>query len=138
MTGLTEPQAESMESLWALAASPLELGVNLGDLTTQGLADLSNQAVIAVDQDGIDATRLANTSTEQVFDKTETNGDVIVGLFNTTGEPETISTTASAAFAESGSQFGISGAGADLRRRPGQATPYRTETVRRHRLSRPA
>jgi len=52
--------------------------------------------VIAVDQDGIDASRLVSTSTEQVFAKTEQNGDVVAGLFNTSGAAEVISTTASA------------------------------------------
>ncbi|MGH3158901.1 MAG: NEW3 domain-containing protein [Streptosporangiaceae bacterium] len=38
----------------------------------------------------------ANTSAEQVFAKTEKNGDVIVGLFSTTGSPTVDSVTASA------------------------------------------
>ena len=95
MTGLTQAQSETAMSLWALAASPLEIGVNLGDLTAQGLADLSNAGVISVDQDGIDATRLVNTSTEQIFYKTEKSGDVVVGLFNLSGGPEVLTTTAS-------------------------------------------
>ncbi len=37
-----------------------------------------------------------NTATAQVFAKTEQNGDVVVGLFNTTSAPEVISTTAAA------------------------------------------
>lgn len=96
MTGLTQTEAETMMSLWALASSPLEIGVRLGQLTQQGLADLSNTAVIGVDQDGIDASRVSATPTSQIFAKTEQNGDVVVGLFNTGAEPETVSTTASA------------------------------------------
>jgi hypothetical protein len=96
MTGLTQTESETMMSLWALAASPLEIGVRLGELTKQGLADLSNRSVIAVDQDGIDAHRVAETPTSQIFAKTEQNGDVVVGLFNTSAQAETVSTTASA------------------------------------------
>lgn len=96
MTGLTQSEAEAQMSLWALAASPLEIGVKLDDLTTQGLADLNNQSVIEVDQDGIDATQLTATATTQIFAKTEKSGDVVVGLFNTGSQSEAVSTTASA------------------------------------------
>jgi hypothetical protein len=34
--------------------------------------------VISVDQDAIDASRIANASTYQTFAKTEDNGDVVV------------------------------------------------------------
>jgi alpha-galactosidase len=57
---------------------------------------LLNRGVISVDQDGIDASRLVNSSTEQVFAKTEKNGDVVAGLFNTSGASEVISVAASA------------------------------------------
>ncbi len=36
-----------------------------------------------MDQDGIDASRVVSNANQQVFAKTEKNGDVIVGLFNT-------------------------------------------------------
>ena len=52
--------------------------------------------MLSVDQDAIDASRIANTATEQVFAKTEKNGDVVVGLFNTGSQPQVVSTTASA------------------------------------------
>ena len=70
-------------SLWALAASPLILGTDLTNLDPTDLALLKNRDVLAVDQDAIDASRIANSGTAQVFAKTETNGDVVVGLFNT-------------------------------------------------------
>ena len=94
--GLTVPARETQLSLWALASSPLILGTDLTNLDPTDLSLLENTAVIAVDQDAIDASRIAETSTSQIFAKTEKNEDVIVGLFNTTNEPETISTTASA------------------------------------------
>jgi hypothetical protein len=110
--------SESQLSLWALGSAPLILG---GDLTTAvtnaygtsaGLTRrdfrlLTNRQVIGVDQDAIDASRIAVTGTpgrktpgDQVFAKVERRGDAIVGLFNTTtarnSAPVTISTTAAA------------------------------------------
>jgi hypothetical protein len=55
-----------------------------------------NRAVLSVDQDGLDASTITSTSTAKVIAKTERNGDVAVGLFNTSTQPEVISTTASA------------------------------------------
>jgi len=94
--GLTYDERQTQLSLWSLASSPLILGTDLTSLSRADLGLLLNRSVIAVDQDGIDASRLVNSSTEQVFAKTEKNGDVVAGLFNTSGSPEVISTTASA------------------------------------------
>jgi hypothetical protein len=94
--GITDDEGMTQLSLWSLASSPLLLGVDLTSLDKTELHLLLNRDVIAVDQDGIDASRLVNTGTEQVFAKTEKNGDVVAGLFNTSGSSEVISTTASA------------------------------------------
>jgi alpha-galactosidase len=83
--GITDPQAQSQLSLWAMAASPLILGVDLTSLNSTELGYLKNTSVIAVDQDGIDATRIVSNVNQQVFAKTEQNGDVILGLFNYNG-----------------------------------------------------
>jgi hypothetical protein len=80
--GLSHTQAESMMSLWALGASPLVINADMTSLNPADLKILENRAVIAVDQDSIDATRVEDTSTQQVFTKTLPNGDVIAGLFN--------------------------------------------------------
>jgi Alpha galactosidase A/Alpha galactosidase C-terminal beta sandwich domain/NPCBM-associated, NEW3 domain of alpha-galactosidase/Alpha-galactosidase, CBM13 domain len=92
--GLTLDERMTQLSLWALASSPLILGTDLTNLDPADLALLKNTAVIAVDQDAIDASRIVDAPAEQVFAKTEPNGNVIVGLFNTTTEPEVISTSA--------------------------------------------
>ena len=94
--GLTPDERQTQMSLWSLGASPLILGTDLTNLDPLDLSYLKNRAVISVDQDGIDASRIVNTATEQVFAKTEKNGDVVVGLFNISGAPEVVSTTASA------------------------------------------
>jgi alpha-galactosidase len=83
-------------SLWSLAASPLILGTDLTHLDPADRALLRNRDVLGVDQDGIDAGRIANSGGQQVFAKTEKNGDVIAGLFNTGGSPAVVSTTAAA------------------------------------------
>jgi Alpha galactosidase A/Alpha galactosidase C-terminal beta sandwich domain len=94
--GLTAEERRSQLSLWALASAPLILGVDLTHLDQQGLQYLKNTAVLAVDQDSIAAKRLLSTGDQQVFAKTEANGDAIVGLFNTGENPETVSIQASA------------------------------------------
>ncbi|MFZ1992466.1 MAG: lamin tail domain-containing protein, partial [Solirubrobacteraceae bacterium] len=82
-----------------LAASPLILGSDLRQLNAAqnpvDLALLRNRRVVGIDQDGISAQRVSVTANSQVFSKTEPNGDVIVGLFNTDySQPEVVSTTA--------------------------------------------
>jgi hypothetical protein len=86
--GLTPVERQTHLSLWALGASPLILGVDLTNLDQQDLQKyLKNAAVLAVDQDSIAAKRVVNNGEQQVFAKTERNGEAIVGLFNT-GEKE--------------------------------------------------
>jgi Alpha-galactosidase len=94
--GLTPDERMTQMSLWAMAASPLILGTDLTNLDPTDLGYLKNTDVLAVDQDTIDASRIVNTSTTQVFTKMEPNGDGIVALFNTGGQAATISTTTSA------------------------------------------
>jgi hypothetical protein len=103
--GLTYTERQTQLSLWSLASSPLILGTDLTSLNRSDLGLLLNRSVIAVDQDGIDASRLVDTGTEQVFAKTEKNGDVVAGLFNTSGVAETISTTAAALGLGSGPDY---------------------------------
>jgi hypothetical protein len=103
--GINYDQSVTQLSLWALGSSPLILGADLTHLTKADLKLLLNRSVIAVDEDGIDASRLVNTSTEQVFAKTVQNEDVAVGLFNISGAPETITTTASALGMKSGTGY---------------------------------
>ena len=103
--GLTYEERQTQLSLWSLASSPLINGTDLTNLDKTDLTLLKNRAVIAVDQDSIDASRLVNDATEQIFAKTEKNGDVIAGLFNSSSQPEVISTTASALGMASGSDY---------------------------------
>jgi alpha-galactosidase len=96
--GITDAEAQSQLSLWAMGASPLILGTDLTNLNSTELGYLKNTAVIAVDQDSIDASRIVNNGNQQVFAKTESNGDVILGLFNESGSAsQTVSVSLSAA-----------------------------------------
>jgi Alpha galactosidase A/Alpha galactosidase C-terminal beta sandwich domain/NPCBM-associated, NEW3 domain of alpha-galactosidase len=94
--GLTLDERRAQMSLWALAASPFILGTDLTHLDPTDLTLLKNEDVLAVDQDSIDASRIYNANGQQIFAKTEPNGDAIVGLFNTNATAQTISTSASA------------------------------------------
>jgi hypothetical protein len=111
-SGMSVAAEQSQLSLWALGSAPFILGVNLtsavtnafgstGGLTTSGLQMLENRNVIEVDQDAIDASRIADATDSQVFAKVEPSGDAIVGLFDTnqssSATPQTLSTTAGAA-----------------------------------------
>ncbi len=103
-SGMTHAAEESQLSLWALAASPLILGADLSanisnaygshhGLDPRDLALLTNRAVIAVDQDAIDAARISFSGPKQVFAKVEENGDGIVGLFDTDTDLRTANVT---------------------------------------------
>jgi len=95
--GLTPAERQTQLSLWALAASPLILGVDLTHLDPTDLKEyLQNTEVLAVDQDAIAAKRVLNQGDQQVFAKKEPGGDVIVGLFNTGSKAEEVSVPASA------------------------------------------
>jgi hypothetical protein len=116
-SGMSLAASESQLSLWSLGSAPLIIGGDLtssvtnaygtsAGLTPTDLKLLTNAQVIKVDQDSIDAGRIALTGTpgdkpgNQVFAKVERGGDAVVGLFNTTTKlssaPVTISTTAAA------------------------------------------
>ncbi len=96
--GLTPVERQTQISLWALAAAPFILGVDLTHLDPTDLQKyLENSAVLAVDQDSIAAKRVLNTGNQQVFAKKEPNGDTIVGLFNTGGKEKEVSVPASTA-----------------------------------------
>ena len=94
--GLTAVERQTQISLWALGASPFILGIDLTHLDPTDLEKyLENSAVLAIDQDSIAAKRVIKSGNQQVFAKTEPNGDTIVGMFNTGGKAEQISVSGS-------------------------------------------
>ena len=101
--GLTAAEEQSQLSLWAMASSPLIMGTDLTNLNSTDLGYLKNTAVIAVDQDAIDARRIVSNVNQQAFAKTESNGDVILGLFNYSGSASQTVTVSLAAAGVHGS-----------------------------------
>jgi hypothetical protein len=100
-SGMTLAASESQLSLWSLGSAPLILGGDLSKSVTNAYGTsagitqrdyrlLTNSKVIEVDQDAIDASRIADVGRpgskpgHQIFAKVEQRGDAIVGLFNTT------------------------------------------------------
>ncbi|MGH1555861.1 glycoside hydrolase family 27 protein [Streptomyces sp. L7] len=90
-------RAQTQLSLWSLASSPLLLGTDLTRLDAADLRLLANRDVIAVDQDTVNASWVSKSATAQVFAKTEPNGGVILGLFNTGSVAQTVSIAADTA-----------------------------------------
>lgn len=105
--GLTPDERRTQMSLWSLAASPLILGTDLTHLDPADLALLKNRDVLAVDQDGIDARRISSDTDSQVFAKTEADGDVVVGLFNTSSAPREVATSAAALGLSTARDYGL-------------------------------
>ena len=101
--GLSTTEGQSQYGLWAMAASPLLLGVDLTQLNSTEVADLKNANIVAVDQDGIDARRIVSNVNQQAYAKTEQNGDVILGLFNYNGSGSQTVTVSLAAAGITGS-----------------------------------
>ncbi|HEY3773298.1 MAG TPA: glycoside hydrolase family 27 protein [Solirubrobacteraceae bacterium] len=94
--GLTYPERQTVLSLWSLASSPIIIGTDLTQLCPQDLNLLENKAVLALDQDGVDASLIQNQAGERVVAKTTPSGAAAVGLFNTGLQSKTLSVTASA------------------------------------------
>jgi alpha-galactosidase len=89
-TRLTPDEQYSHMSLWCLLASPLLLGCDVAQLDEFTLSLLTNDEVLAIDQDplGKQATQISNEGGKVVYAKTLEDGSYAVGLFNRT-ETET-------------------------------------------------
>jgi hypothetical protein len=83
-THFTKDEQRLLMSFWALAPSPLMLGMNLPDNDDATLAFLTNDAVLAIDQDpaGNQAVRVSRGGGMDAWAKDLANGDKAVGLFN--------------------------------------------------------
>ncbi|MGP8303275.1 NPCBM/NEW2 domain-containing protein [Streptomyces inhibens] len=94
--GMTDTEYRSHFSLWSMMAAPLLIGSDLRKATPETFEILSNKDVIAIDQDalGKQATVLKSESGRWTVVRQLANGDRAVALFNETGQPQQISTTA--------------------------------------------
>jgi hypothetical protein len=89
-THFTRDEQLTLMSLWALAPSPLMLGMNLPDNDDWTTALLTNPEVLAVNQDapGKSARRIFNaSSTAEIWEKQLADNTIAVGIFNRTEAP---------------------------------------------------
>jgi alpha-galactosidase len=90
-TRLTPDEQYAHMSLWCLLSAPLLLGCDLAQIDDFTLGLLTNDEVLAVNQDalGKQATQFSNLDGKVVYAKTLEDGSFAVGLFNR-GETETV------------------------------------------------
>ena len=83
-TRLTEDEQVTHITLWSMLASPLLLGCDIAKLTPFQIDLLTNDDVLAVNQDplGQQAGRRAQEGTLEVWSKKLEDGSLAVGLFN--------------------------------------------------------
>ena len=81
---LTHNEQITQMTLWCLIAAPLLIGGDISDMDQFTFDLLSNDEVLAVDQDplGKAAGRVAQTDTTQVWARPLADGTTAVGLFN--------------------------------------------------------
>ncbi len=84
-TRLTPDEQYTHISLWSLLSAPLLIGCDISRLDRFTTSLLSNDEVIAIDQDilGKQARRLINKDSIQVYVKDLADGNRAVGIFNT-------------------------------------------------------
>ncbi|HTI94607.1 MAG TPA: putative Ig domain-containing protein [Puia sp.] len=84
-THLTPDEQYTHISLWCLLSSPLLIGCDLGHVDNFTLNLLTNDEVLAIDQDslGISARQIIKADSFQVWEKKLADGSIAVGFFNT-------------------------------------------------------
>jgi alpha-galactosidase len=85
---LTPDEQYTHISLWCLLSSPLLLGCDLSQLDDFTLNLLTNDEVLAVNQDplGKQATKAVEKEHYQVWKKELNDGSIAVGIFNTSSD----------------------------------------------------
>ena len=80
----TRDEMKTLLSLWSLSSSPLMLGCNLPDTDDGTLSLLTNDEVLAIDQDalGLAAKRVSQKGGLEVWVKDLKDGSKAMGLFN--------------------------------------------------------
>ncbi|HEV2482998.1 MAG TPA: putative Ig domain-containing protein [Puia sp.] len=84
-THLTPDEQYTHISLWCLLSAPLLIGCDLGHVDNFTLNLLTNDEVLAIDQDslGISARRIVKGEGYEIWAKKLADGSMAVGLFNT-------------------------------------------------------
>ena len=88
-TGLTPSEQYTHISLWCLLSAPLLIGCDLSRLDPFTLNLLTNDEVLAVNQDllGNQAVRVKSNSSYEIWAKILEDGSKAIGLFNLTLQP---------------------------------------------------
>lgn len=96
--GMTDTEYRTHFSMWSIMAAPLLIGSDLRTADEATFEILENRDVIAVDQDPLGKQGAVVTSEDGrwVVAKEMADGSRAVALFNETGTPQRISTTAEA------------------------------------------
>jgi len=91
-TRLTPNEQYTHISLWCLLASPLLIGCDMTKLDPFTLSLLSNDEVLAVDQDslGRQASRVSQDNSTEVWSRDLDDGSKAVGLFNRGEDDQTV------------------------------------------------
>lgn len=94
-TRLTPDEQYAHMSLWCLLSAPLLLGCDLAQLDDFTIGLLTNDEVLAIDQDslGKQATQISNRDGKVVYAKTLEDGSYAVGLFNRSEAATTVEVT---------------------------------------------
>src|SRR4051794_36581104 len=96
--GMTDTEYRSHFSLWSVMAAPLLIGSDLRTASPATFDILDNKEVIAVDQDplGKQGTVVSSEGGRWVVAKEMKDGSRAVALFNESGSPQRVATTAAA------------------------------------------
>jgi len=91
-THLTPDEQYTHISLWSLLSSPLLIGCDMGKLDSFTLNLLTNDEVLAIDQDalGKEALQAVKKDDYQIWIKDLADGGKAVGIFNTSDKYQTI------------------------------------------------
>ncbi|MFB7653883.1 MULTISPECIES: NPCBM/NEW2 domain-containing protein [unclassified Streptomyces] len=97
--GMTDTEYRTHFSMWSVMAAPLLIGADLRSAPQSAFDILSNEEVIAVDQDelGTQGKVISSDDGRWVVAKELADGSRAVALFNESDHPQRVSTTARAA-----------------------------------------
>ncbi|MDB5150111.1 MAG: alpha-galactosidase, partial [Mucilaginibacter sp.] len=89
---LTYDEQYTHISLWSLLSAPLLIGCDMGHLDRFTLSLLTNDEVLAIDQDalGKGARQAVKTDEQQIWVKELNKGEKAIGFFNTSDKYQTI------------------------------------------------
>jgi alpha-galactosidase len=82
--GMTLPETRTQMALWSMMSAPLILSSDIDRLSSESLAVLENEAVIAVDQDALGrmATLVRRSPVMDILFKPLSNGEYAAAVMN--------------------------------------------------------